>query len=228
MQPPEPQGEYPARWKFDYWAGSPFNSGKEKDPERFGLVDGFGNAFAPSKNYGKPGDILWVREEYYQFGHWEKDFSRKRKTGRQAWKFVADDPEILYADKPPARFKKGRHHKEDTYIPAWYKRLGRFMPKEACRLFLRIKSVRVERLQEIEGYAAFESPALAEGIMKFHHGDGNYGYHWKGNMDGGNYVHPEYAFKELWQSINGTDSWDTNPWVWVIEFERIEKPEGFI
>jgi hypothetical protein len=35
------------------------------------------------------------------------------------------------------------------------------------------------------------------------------------------------AFQSLWQSINGSESWEANPWVWVIEFERMEKPEGF-
>lgn len=38
---------------------------------------------------------------------------------------------------------------------------------------------------------------------------------------------PYVSFKSLWQSINGQDSWEENPFVWVISFRRIDKPENF-
>lgn len=51
--------------------------------------------------------------------------------------------------------------------------------------------------------------------------------------DASGYGHPDHDFPEvgiaktsfctLWESIYGTESWQSNPWVWVIEFERIEK-----
>ena len=41
-------------------------------------------------------------------------------------------------------------------------------------------------------------------------------------------IKPYESFKTLWQSINGSESWNNNPFVWVIEFKRVEKPEGFI
>jgi hypothetical protein len=72
------------------------------------------------------------------------------------------------------------------------------MPFEACRLFLKITNIRVERLQEITC-----KDVLAEG------------------MDSGH----DSSFITLWQSINGAKSWDSNPWVWVIEFKRISKEE---
>lgn len=77
------------------------------------------------------------------------------------------------------------------------------MPRLASRITLEITSVRVERLQDIS-----EQDALAEG-MTFPEG-----------MEHGS--NPVDAFRGLWQSINGPESWDANPWVWVIEFKRVQ------
>ena len=87
------------------------------------------------------------------------------------------------------------------------------MPKEAARIWLKVTDVRVERLQDItseqisrEGVEV-EYPHVLNGEEK------------------------RYAFSTLWNStIKKSDidryGWDANPWVWVIEFERCEKPEG--
>lgn len=88
-----------------------------------------------------------------------------------------------------------------------------YMPKEAARIWLKVTDVRVERLQEItseqicrEGVEV-EYPHVLNGEEK------------------------RYAFSTLWNNtIKKSDidryGWDANPWVWVIEFERCEKPEG--
>lgn len=95
------------------------------------------------------------------------------------------------------------------------------MPKEAARFFLQIKNIRVERLIDIS-----ESDAIAEGIEP-----GKRVGFWKDyfysklNED---CILPTTSFFTLWQSINGEVSLELNPWVWVIEFEKIEKPENFI
>jgi hypothetical protein len=83
-----------------------------------------------------------------------------------------------------------------------------FMPKQACRLFLQVKNIRVERLQDIS-----RGDAMAEGCPF-------------PNMQKG--PNPVGWFHDLWHKINGPTSWVKNPWVWVIEFEKIEKPENFI
>ncbi|MDG9784684.1 hypothetical protein [Pseudomonas otitidis] len=75
------------------------------------------------------------------------------------------------------------------------------MPRWASRILLEITAVRVERLQDIS-----DEQALSEGV------------------DQTNTSIPGYArqrFQDLWESINGTGSWDANPWVWVVEFKRI-------
>lgn len=75
------------------------------------------------------------------------------------------------------------------------------MPRWASRITLEIKGVRVERLQDIS-----QADAILEGIAS------NFMFTWMT-------INP---FKDLWQSIHGPGSWSANPWVWVIEFERIK------
>ncbi len=82
------------------------------------------------------------------------------------------------------------------------------MPRWASRLTLRIKSVRVERLQEIS-----EADAKAEGWSR------------RDGVSSDPQVHIDAArdwFGDLWESINGPGSWSANPWVWVIEFDVIQ------
>lgn len=84
------------------------------------------------------------------------------------------------------------------------------MPKEAARIWLKVTDVRVERLQDISG-----EDLIKEGI----------------NLFQSNYVRVAFdEFKNIWNStIKKSDidryGWDANPWVWVIEFERCEKPQ---
>lgn len=80
----------------------------------------------------------------------------------------------------------------------------RFMPKAAARIWLEVTSVRVERLQEITA-----EDIRSEGLtsMAVHCLD---------------YEIAVVEYQLLWDSINAKrgHGWDTNPWVWVIEFER--------
>ena len=98
------------------------------------------------------------------------------------------------------------------------------MPNEAARIFLKVKDVRVEQLQEIP-----HDGALKEGI---HFCECPDGFTWKPETDMHNcYITPMGAMQALWNStIKKSDiyryGWDANPWVWVIEFERCEKPEN--
>lgn len=128
--------------------------------------------------YGKPGDILWVRE---------------------TWAQLSDDPlptQFLYkaTDNPTP----GTRWKPSIHIPF-----------EAARIFLRIKSVRTERLNVISREdAAAEGVCISDPSKRFE------GYQ--------EHRFPEENFKTLWDSVSGRGgSWNTNPLVWVVEFERI-------
>ena len=101
-----------------------------------------------------------------------------------------------------------------------------FMPKEAARIFLKVTNVRVEKLQDIS-----ENDAIAEGVDML--GETKQ-YNWKyyknyNKSQDYTFMSPIDSFESLWQSINAKKHpWESNPWVWVYEFERIEKPENFL
>lgn len=81
-----------------------------------------------------------------------------------------------------------------------------FMPRWASRIFRDIESIRVERLQEIS-----EEDAIAEGAIQW----------WlESARDRLHDSKAKTAYRQLWESINGPGSWDTNPYVWVITFKR--------
>lgn len=175
--------------------------------------------------YGIPGDRLWVRETYYQIGHWEPVEGKTTKGGRQKWAFVSDNDTIFFDE--PGNCRKGRHHFDPETI-VWHKRLGRFMPRRASRITLEVKSVRVERLQDIS-----EADAVAEGIGRYH-GPLDHISHSSEFPEKRFWVtqrsRPHHwtefattAYMSLWQSINGPGSWEANPWVWVITFKRIKQ-----
>lgn len=135
-----------------------------------------------------PGDILYVRETWAVW-------SRAEGTA----------PKIHYkAD--------GECLKDVKWRPSIH------MPREAARLFLRVKDVRVERLQDID-----DEGAKAEGA------------NWKNGKNVGWEEKIRRTsverFAEIWDStIKPADraiyGWDANPWVWVIEFEKITREEA--
>lgn len=141
--------------------------------------------------YGRPGDRLWVREAWRVINLADVFAPREITAADRIW-FEADGPH-----EPPA----GRY------------RPGMFMPRWASRITLEITGVRVERLQEIS-----RADAQAEGC---HHDDPC--DHKRRFCEEIGCEGPDYrvGFRNLWESINGPESWAANPWVWVIEFRRV-------
>ena len=148
--------------------------------------------------YGKVGDVLWVRETFSKIIPLEKSES--------VFVFKADDD--CYKD----------------YVEDWQGwKPSIHMLFEAARIFLAITNIRVERLYDIS-----QQDSINEGIEYL--GTGDYGPEWKCYFDPKHdtppYTSPQNSFMSLWVSINGLDSWDANPWVWVVEFKRITKEEA--
>lgn len=171
-------------------------------------------------------DILYVRETWQHL--YELDGNEQIIEGTGKYYYAATDtlPFNTYVDS------MGVTHERVPWRPSIH------MPKEAARLFLKVTNVRVERLQEIT-----KEQALSEGvpddsdypISKVYcprcRGEGligslsaNLGYM---EVDCPDCDTAIKRFKNLWNStIKKSDlnryGWDANPWVWVIEFERIE------
>ncbi len=158
--------------------------------------------------YGRVGDRLWVREAFGIV-----DSIPQYRAGGDGHPVIT-----------PLRWTPSIH-----------------MPRWASRIDLVITSVHVERLQSIS-----EEDCLNEGIehtVTGDHMEGDLMVMCKNYMACGRVVYtaaendcldedlldydlavdPKESFKSLWQSINGADSWDSNPWVWVVEFDHLKK-----
>ena len=160
----------------------------------------------------QPGDILYIRETWAWCPCWDCGLDVE-ETG------CGHEQEQKYNDEKKEHgcyiYRASCADNEYPSVDTWHPSIH--MPKEVARIWLKVTDVRVERLQEITGLSVQK-----EGIE----------------------VDPkEYAskfdfitelfllFQRLWDStIKKSDldryGWDENPWVWVIEFERCEKPEG--
>lgn len=146
--------------------------------------------------YGKPGDVIWVRET------WQKRSDDAIAKGFEKYYYKAG-----WNGCTEAGWKPNIH-----------------MPKTAARYFLKIKSITVEKLQDItEADAKAEGVEFIESVESYV--DYRFNYMKENRMEFFNQA--KDSFQSLWQSINGEESWKDNPFVWVIEFERIEKPQNF-
>ena len=93
------------------------------------------------------------------------------------------------------------------------------MPRTAARLYLLVKSVRVERVQDIRS-----ADAEAEGVEK----TGTCRWRDYCGIESGGFINPTASFVTLWDSLNAKRGypWDSNPWVWVIEFRRVDNADN--
>ncbi|MGA9615835.1 MAG: hypothetical protein WBR09_01550 [Serratia proteamaculans] len=169
------------------------------------VMDAPGHGLCP---FGQLGDRLWVRETWGVVSH---DFDENERI----IDWVPDRPATAIHEMP---FGNGYYSGHAIYAAdgefTWGDDDGHgerscwkpsiHMPRAACRILLEITAVRVERLNDIS-----EEDARAEGATPSQH-----------------IITPPEAlyrvgFSKLWRSIYGEESWNANPWVWVIEFRRV-------
>lgn len=192
------------------------------DPQR--LVE-----FAPCP-YGKPGDLLWVRETWGVFDRGSVD-------PFEVGEVLPDPLTVEYA-------LAYRATDEDSSVPAtWVEaplghrvlaaderwRPSIHMPKWACRLWLRVESVRVERLQHVTNEGAVAEGATGrEGFWSLDWSrigrSSRFAPSGKLTVRDIGLTSPRLAFANAWNSIRPENPWGQDPWVWVVAFSRTEAP----
>ena len=143
--------------------------------------------------YGQPGDRLWVRETF-------------ARIDGQTRPWIETDYQATYTHGDRLGDTLGI---KKRWTPSIH------MPRHASRITLEVTGVRVERLQDIS-----EADAMADGTTPI--------------PDPCDHVRLACAdigcsgpqpyragFRALWQGINGPGSWEENPWVWVVQFNRV-------
>lgn len=150
--------------------------------------------------YGGMGDRLWVRETWQPNPNCDDDEWDKHNCSYYEWSGCGSNPSNL-----PSALQKPEHCIYQASFNGqglkWKPSLH--MPRWASRLLLEIVDINIERLQDIS-----EADSAAEGM---------------GSPITRDCKKP--AFIRLWKSINGEESWNSNPWVWVVKFKVID-PDG--
>lgn len=157
----------------------------------------------------QPEDILYVRETWGWDPCWDCGLDTEKNACPYEHGRIYNQKNREYGCYC---YKASMDDGDTPSVGTWHPSIH--MPKAAARIWLKVTDVRVERLQDIDG-----QEVLKEGINSHVHPKADYF-----NMN------QREAFEELWNStLKKADQdlygWDANPWVWVIEFERCDKPK---
>ena len=168
----------------------------------------------------QPGDIMYVRETWQYL--YELDGNEQIIEGTGKYYYAATDtiPFDTYVDA------SGVTHERVPWHPSIH------MPKEAARIWLKVTGVRMERLQEMKPVDVIKEgayPDCWDCLNTYGESGSQCCYGTEEQCSQCDEVMMEW--EKLWAStIKKSDldcyGWDANPYVWVIEFERCEKPEG--
>lgn len=204
--PNDPFVFYPGE-KFEH----PFNEGEMMEVEGDKVYADF---FCSTMNkraycrFGKPGDLLWVRECFQRL-----DYPDGTDT---QFRYKADQPEGY----------------KTTWKPSIH------MPKAAARIWLEVTDITVQRVQDISGdgilcegvrYGINQSdiPGMVHPVFKMGNQNNALSFMPKGWEDLPEELKSEallYShWAELWCEINSVESWQQNPWVWVVSFKILSK-----
>ena len=167
------------------------------------------------------------RRTYAVHNFVDKEHTEQLSTAERTCPICTGD--ILYVRETWKEAPKGYYYYEDWQkddiadVTKWKPSIH--MPKEAARIWLKVIDVRVERLQDITYNGVLREGS--EGIRCDHVALGVHGC--TDCMNTGWIEPPQVEFMQIWNSTIKKSNldrygWDANPWVWVIEFERCEKP----
>ena len=190
------------------------------------FADGYGEKFF--KLPCEPGDILYVRETWQC---WRAH--RYEATADIRFRAGGDDVRLQFANGNTDSIDRLDY---DTFVHKWFCHNGEwkpslFMPKEAARIWLKVTDVRVERLQEMKPVDVIKEgayPDCWDCLNTYGESGSQCCYGTEEQCSQCDEMMMEW--EKLWTStIKKSDldwyGWSANPWVWVIEFERCEKPK---
>jgi hypothetical protein len=149
--------------------------------------------------FGAVGDRIWVREAFRVHSRATDVATLVYKASeRNSWMEQTRRVPVAVCNKPAT---------PEKWTPSLH------MPRWASRILLEITNVRVEQLNVIS-----ERDAQAEGVAKL---QGGFWQHYQPGWTQ-HQLSARGSFVTLWKSIYGEESWNSNPWVWVIEFKRVK------
>ncbi|MCU6666129.1 hypothetical protein [Silvania hatchlandensis] len=180
-----------------WWPSNVFKTMLHIEEEMQNGKGGWGGVVGNACRFGDVGDRIWVRETWAEAGAGAPDLKLYRAN---------------YPAHVPSHYENVPRAEDIRWTPSIH------MPRWASRILLEISDVRVERLNSIS-----EEDARAEGVPPA--GDLLPDYPDTYLTPAGDFATAKVAFQRLWQSIYGEESWQANPWVWVITFRRIEGAE---
>ncbi|HCN35600.1 MAG TPA: hypothetical protein DIS99_13455 [Acinetobacter johnsonii] len=145
--------------------------------------------------FGQVGDHLWVRETFMDLSGTGVEH-RDSEGKLQKYAYATDCPRGSHSDELRKDF--GLKWKPSIHMPRW-----------ASRILLEITGIRVERLQSIS-----DEDAKAEGF--------DYSTH-PSAIEMGYAIGAKTNFRHTWEQIYGANAWNKNPWVWVVEFKKLNE-----
>lgn len=181
------------------WAYGAFSHDDNRGYAELSAVPTFDPMYSVSKPcpYGQPGDLLWVRETFCLWDATTDDYEGDLHRG----KLPVPNERNIHSWKKRVQYRASTECDDESY--GW--RPSIHMPRWASRITLQVTGVRVERVQDIS-----EADAVAEGMEVVPIGTAT----WTNRQ----------SFSILWDKINAKrgHSWESNPWVWVIEFKQVQ------
>ncbi len=203
-----------------------FFSAFEVSEEPLYIYDTDGNQEKITPPY-QPGDILYVRETFAWQPCWDCGMDCEQGgCEHEAERRLHDEKKEHGCYMYRASCEDNEYPSADTWHPSIH------MKKDIARIWLKVTDVRVERLQEMKPVDVIKEGAYPDcwDCLNTYEESGSqccYGTEEQCSQCDGVMM----EWEKLWNStIKKTDldrySWDANPWVWVIKFERCEKPKG--
>jgi hypothetical protein len=186
---------------------------KVEGQTRSRIASGFGGSgvITTQECRAEIGDLIWVKEAHYAFGWWQTTDELTKKTQKPKRQFVRSPAKPVLFEAPDD-VMTGQPEQRS----GWYKRSSLFLPKQESRLTLRVTGFSIELLHQISNTGAVDEGCDVKATDPILGTPLTFG--------GFNeYVTALEWYRRLWNTINGPEAWDANPWVDVKKFDVLHQ-----